>query len=198
MQFRYCAAVLYLLSIFAVGQNSADGSPSAQDPIRGIKILESSFDSTTSPQRVQLEFINDSPANITAWGYCVKAEKIDASDPSQEFCTMVDPASVVVDREIQEHLTLRPQIGDCPDCHFIHPGEHKILLGNFSLPVKSAQIQINLIAYSNDNVEISGPQGLSNLRQLSSSRKSQLRLTQELRDIGGRVLARIIHEGVGA
>jgi hypothetical protein len=189
MQFKHCVVVLCLLSLTAIGQNSAGDSPGAQTPIQGIKILSSTFDSSASPQRIQLEFINDTLTDITAWAYCVNAEKINDADPSQAFCTAVDPMSLVVDREVQEKMTLKPHVGDCPDCNFIHPGERKILSANFSTPVKTAEIQLNFVAYSNGQAEVSGPLGSSNLQNFSRGRQRVLELTQEVRDLGNRILA---------
>jgi hypothetical protein len=90
------------LSVSALSQGAAQGSTSIHTSVRGIKILSSNFDS--SRQSVQLDFMNDSPADITAWSYCVKAEKTNSDDPDQSFCTWTDPVPIVIDRDVQERI----------------------------------------------------------------------------------------------
>jgi len=188
MHLKFCAIGLCLLSVLARAQNPRTGSTSTQTPIKGIKIVSSSFDPLTSPQKVQLDFINDSASNITAWGFCVKAEKTRDNDPSQGFCRLIDVMPVVVDREVQERITREENPADCPDCHFVHPGEQKILSYSFGFPVRSAKIEINLIAYSNGKVEISGPEGSPQLKAIISYRQQDLRQAQHLIDIGKKIL----------
>jgi len=180
--------VAFLFDLFAFGQNPDNASP-PQDPFHGIKIVSSRLDTSTSPQTVQLDFINDSRNNITAWAYCVYAEKVDDSDPRQSFCTLVDPTSVVVDNTVQGNLNPKYLFGDCPSCHFVHLGEHQVLSATFSVPVKSAEIQINLIAYSNGQVEVSGPEGSYNRQHLVVQREGRLKEALKLSDIGKSILA---------
>lgn len=189
MRFKCSWIVVCVLSVVAWGQNQAQSSVPTQSSIHGIKILSSTFDASKSLEAVQLEFINDSPANITAWGYCVRTEKVKSEDQDQGFCTLVDPLPVAVDRDVQERITRQASPADCPACHFIHPGERKVLSAAFAVPVRSAQIQINLIAYSNGSAEISGQEGSSNLEQLSGGRQNLLRLTQRVLSMAKDILA---------
>jgi hypothetical protein len=184
-----CVVLLSILSLFGQAQGAGNGVPSTQNQFHGIKIISSKFAVSASPQTVQLDFINDSPANITAWGYCVNADKTKNDDPSQDFCTLVDPVPVVIDRQIQEQITLKRTVGDCPDCHLLRPGEHKILFANFSLPVTDAAIRITLIVFSDGTVQTSGQEGASALQKLAAQRQGNLREEQELVGIGKRVLS---------
>jgi hypothetical protein len=93
-----------------------------------------------------------------------------------------------MEREAQERITLETNPADCPTCHFVHTGEHKILSVAFVLPVISAEIQINLIAYSNGKVEISGPDAASRLQQIMSYRQQELKQQQELVDMAKKIL----------
>lgn len=189
MRLKHCAVFLGFLSPLAIGQNSAHGLPSLQHHFQGIKVLSSTFDSSGSPQTVQLDVINDSAQNITAWGYCVDAQKASAGDPDQNFCTIIDPVPTVVDREIRERVTLKPTVGDCPDCHFVHPGERKRLSANFSMPVASAAIRLTLVAYSDGTAETSGQDGAADLQTLTIQRKGYLQREQRLTAIGKRILS---------
>lgn len=188
MRLSYCAVVLCLLSGLAAAQSSANSS--SQGSFHGIRISSSKFDPTTSPQTVQLDFINDSPNNLTAWAYCVYADKVKESDPSQGLCTMIDVVGVEVDRQVQEKITLKTNPADLPTYHFVHPGEHKILSASFALPVISANVQIKLLAYSDGTVERSSDDwGTNYFQQLALERKAWLETTQEVVSMGKKILA---------
>jgi hypothetical protein len=183
MQLRRLAVVLCLLSVSTLSQISGQGSTST--PIRGIKIFSSTFD--PSNQTVQLDFMNDSPANITAWGYCVIAANLNNDDPSQGYCTSVDPVSLVVDDLVQERITKQPTNGSSPDGHFIHPGEHKVLSAHFGFPVTQAAIDIDLIVYANGTGEAHG-NGDSVLPQIAFNRREELRLAEMMARVGQSIL----------
>jgi hypothetical protein len=187
MHFRHVPLVLCLLSVSALSQSPTKTPTSLQTPIHGIKIFSSSFDATT--QTVKLDFMNDSPTDITAWGYCVKTVKAKSDDPDQSFCTWVDTLPVVVDREVHERTTLKPSRGACGDCYFIHSGEHKTISALFSSdPVASADIEINLIIQADASVESNGKEGTSALQEISRNRQVGLRLAKMLVSVGQGIL----------
>jgi hypothetical protein len=183
MRFKNCVTIL-CLSVLALGQSP--GQSSIQT-LRGIKIVSSNYDPNT--RTVQLDFINDTSSNITAWAYCVTAQKVADSDPYQGFCTLGDPTALVIDRQVQEQLTLRPIMGDSPDGHFVHPGEHKILSQHFSLPVAGAEIRVNMLIYSDGTTEMDGEFGEGAAKGIASGRRASLNQAQELAALGKKVLA---------
>src|SRR5579864_5012073 len=150
MQLKHIVWVLCLLSIAALGQSSAQ-SPTSQ-PLHGIKVFSSSFDSTT--QIARLDFMNDSPSDITAWGYCVEATKANSGDPDQSACTFRDALPAVIDTQIQEQTTQKASRGVCEDCSFIRPGQHKTITSGFSGGlVANAEIKINVIVHADGTAE---------------------------------------------
>src|SRR5262249_26827731 len=188
MRLGHVLTVALLLSISVPAQNPGRGSTSTQTVIRGITILLSSFDSSTLPQTVRLDFVNNTNADITAWGYCVKVEKINSEDPNQGFCALDDPVPGVVNWQVQQRMTCQP-VTDSPGGDFVHPGEHKILSYSFGYPVLTAEIQIKLIAFSDGKVELSEPDGLFTLRTMITYREQELKRIQELITMGRKILA---------
>lgn len=184
MRLRYCAAVVCLLAMIASGQSSGKTSTLTPDSIHGIKVFSSKFDGSS----VQLDFMNDSPADITAWGFCVKAEKAHSDDPDQSFCTWTDALPTVTDRNVHEQITLKPILGDSPDGHFIHSGEHKIVSANFFWPVTSAGIAVNLVVYANGTVEAQGNEGAFAARQIAQARQNMLQTARTVAGLGQSVL----------
>lgn len=190
MQRNHLVAAVFLLSAVSWAQNPGDGSTQTATQFHGIKIVSSKFDAATSPQIVQLDFINDSPNTITAWAYCVYADKAKNDDPSQGLCTMVDAVGVEVDRLVQEKITQKTNPADCPTCRFIHPGQHRVLSSAFALPVTRAEIQLKLIAYSDGMVERSTDQwGTDYFQQLLQERQVWLKSSLEAVDVGQKILA---------
>jgi len=186
---RFLTLVL-LLSTLAFGQNSNNGLVPLQSPFHGITIVSSKLDSSTSPQTVRLDFVNDSPNNITAWAYCVYAEKAKESDPYQGVCTMIDAVGPEVERQVQEKITLTTNDAYCSTCRFVHPGEHKVLSAAFAPPVVDAQVQIKLIAYSDGTVETSGDEwGTDYFQQIVRNRKAWLTTAQQVVEMGKKILA---------
>lgn len=186
MQLKHIVWVLCSLSIAALGQSSAQ-SPTSQ-PLHGIKVFSSSFDSTT--QTAKLNFMNDSPSDITAWGYCVEATKAKSNDPDQSMCTFRDALPAVVDTQIQEQTTQKASRGVCEDCSFIRPGQQKTILAAFSGgPVANAEIQINVIVHSDGTTEASGKFGDHLLQEISADRRTALKTTQMIVAKGQDILA---------
>lgn len=184
--------LLVLLGVAAYGR-SLIGAYAAiaipQNQFHGITAVTSRFDSSTSPQNVRLDFINDSPSNITAWAYCVYADKVKDSDPNQGFCTMTDATAYEIDRQVQEKITLQTNPGDLPTYHFVHPGEHKTISASFALPVSTASIQIKLIAYSDGTAETSPDEkGTSYFTELLQGREAMVKLNQDLVNMGQKIL----------
>jgi hypothetical protein len=184
----YYWAVVCLLSTLALGQSPAHSA--AEKQFHGIKVIAAKFNPEASPQAVSLDFINDSATNITAWGYCVYADKLKGADPNQGFCVLNDAVGFEVDRHIQEEITLQSNPADCPSCHFVRPGEHKVLSALFGVSVAGASIQMKLIAYADGRVETSSDdEGADDLRQLMRGRQMQLSRSQELVQIGNKLLS---------
>lgn len=187
MHLKRIVWVMWLLSIAALGQSSTQPSTTAQ-PLHGIKVFSSTFDSTT--QIAKLDFINDSASDITAWGYCVKATKAKSDDPDQSMCTFRDALPAVIDTQIQEQTTQKPSRGVCEDCSFIRPGQHKTIFAAFSGgPVASAEIQINVIVHADGTTETSGKFGDHLLQEISADRRTALKTTQMIVAKGQDILA---------
>lgn len=187
MHLKRVVWVLWVLSIAALGQSSTQPSTTAQ-PLHGIKVFSSTFDPTT--QIAKLDFMNDSPSGITAWGYCMNTTNRPGDNVEHGGCIWVDTIPVVIDRQVLEQTTLKPINADCPDCHVLHPGEHKILSVDFSsVPVVNAEIVIRLIVYANGQVESAGNDGLGMQQHIASQRQNALKLHQSLADMGAAILA---------
>jgi hypothetical protein len=188
MHVRHVALVFCLLSISALGQSPAQGLTSLQTPIHGIKIFSSSFDAKT--QTAKLDFMNDSPSDITAWGYCLKTQNVKGDNVEHGGCREVETLGPVISRQVQEQITNKAMIGDCPDCHVLHPGEHKTLSVDFSSgTVATAEIEIKLIIYGNGRVETNGNEGLRMQQEFATRRQGALNRFQELVEIGQGILA---------
>ena len=155
--------------------------------IRGIKVFSSHFDPST--ETATLDFMNDSAFNITAWGYCVKTEKLKSEDPAHGGCQQTDTLPMVVERQVTEQLTRKRVTWDCPDCHVIHPGEHKIISVDFSSArVAAAVIDMKLVVYANGKIETNGSIGLGMEQRLAKQRQSALTTLKELLDMGDSIL----------
>jgi hypothetical protein len=188
MHVRYVALVLCLLSISALGQSPTQASTSLQTPIHGIKIFSSNFDVAT--QTVKLDFMNDSPSDITAWGYCVKATKANSDDPDQSMCTFRDALPAVIDEHIQEQITLKASRSICEDCYFIRSGQHKTISATFSAgPVANGEIEIYAIVRADGTTETSGKIGAHLLQEISADRQTALKTTQLIVVTGQDILA---------
>lgn len=188
MQVRHVALALCLLSVSAWNQSPTQASTSLQTPIQGIKILSSSFDTKT--QTATLEFMNESHSDITAWGYCLKDENVKGDSVEHGGCRGVETLGPVIDREVQEKITGKPSVGDCSDCHFLRPGEHKTLTVDFSsVPVVSSEIVIDLIVYEGGKVESIGHEGAGLQQHFAKSRREALDLAQKLIEMGEEILS---------
>jgi hypothetical protein len=188
MHVRHVALVLCLLSISALGQSPAQGSTSLQSPIHGIKIFSSNFDATT--QTAKLDFMNDSPSDITAWGYCINTTNRPGDNVAHGGCSAVDALPQVVERQTQEKITNKPITWDCSACDMLHPGEHKVLsVDSSSVPEVNAEIVIRLIVYANGQVESIGNEGLGLQQYIASQRQNALKQHQELAEMGAAILA---------
>lgn len=190
MQWTLFAVFLYLPAVFAMGQNRSQGSVSAQTFIHGIKIESSGFDPAS--RVVKLVFINDSPIDITAWGYCIHAQTAPGSAVRHGFCTLVDSLPTVIGHRIE--LQKRPALPEpeCHGCQLIHPGQEESIALDFSAfpEVIGATVQLNLIAYSGGKYELVPDQaGEAALHDLAGRRQAHLRVTQGILEVGRRVLA---------
>ena len=187
MHLKRIVWVMWLLSIAALGQSSTQTSAMDQ-PLHGIKVFSSNFDSTT--QTVKLDFMNDSPSDITAWGYCVQPAKANSADPDQSTCTFRDALPAVIDTQIQEQTTQKASRGVCEDCSFIRPGQHKTITAGFSGGlVTNAEIKINVIVHDDGTAEASGKTGDHLLQEISADRRTALKTTQMIVAKGQDILA---------
>ena len=187
MHLKRIVWVMWLLSIAALGQSSTQPSTTDQ-PLHGIKVFSSSFDSTT--QTAKLDFMNDSPSDITAWGYCMDTTNRPGDNVEHGGCSAVDALPQVVERQTQEKITNEPITWDCSACHVLHPGEHKTLSVDFSsVPVANAEIVIRLIVYANGRVESIGNDGLGLQQYIATQRQNALKQHQSLADMGANILA---------
>jgi hypothetical protein len=176
--------LLMLLAVAVHGQSAST--------IHGIKVTSpSTFDAQT--RTVKLTFMNDSPANITAWGYCVSGQNAPGQTVSHNFCTLVDPLVTVIWYKIES--TKRPFLPepDCPMCRLVHPGQEMTLSASFPPDTVDARIDVTLIAFEGGSVEAT-PQAadaseVSELNQLTANRKAGLKYRMIWIDMGNRILA---------
>lgn len=188
MHFKHVALAISLLSVPAVSQNATQSFTTPQSSIQGIKIFSSTWDPKT--QTATLEFMNDSHSDITAWAYCLKDENLKGDNVEHGGCQGVDTLSAVISNEVQEQLTGKPTVGDCSGCHFLRPGEHKILSVDFSsVPVANARIEIDLIVYESGRVEANGNHGLGMQHHFAEARRETLDLQHRLIEMGEEILS---------
>jgi hypothetical protein len=120
----------------------------------------------------------------------MRIEKLKSDDPDHGGCREVETLGPVMDRQFQEQITGKPIVGDCPDCHVLHPGEHKTISVDLSqMPVASAKIEVDLIIYANGKVEATGNSGLSMQQDFATRRQNALNTFQELVEIGEDILS---------
>lgn len=186
MQFKYVLLALCLLSVSAIGQIQTQTQ--SLTPIRGIKVFSSSFD--LSIQTAKLDFMNDSPYDITAWGYCLRIQNLIGDNVPHMGCAEIDTLRSVTERKFEEQTSNKEAAWDCSSCHVIHPGEHKVIVQTFSpMTVANAEIDLNLVVYSNGQFEANSRDGLVMHEDIAKQRLSALKTFQELVDIGKRILA---------
>jgi hypothetical protein len=176
------ALALLCLIAFAHGQPTS--------AIRGIKVISSAFDQRS--HTAKLVFINDASANITAWGYCVKAQNASGNTVSHNFCTFVDPLGTVIEHKIE--LTKRPFLPElnCPTCDVTHPGEEQVLSADFSRwpEVIDGKIELNLVAYADGTIEtLANSDAQAELRDITRGRQGLLQTKQKIVQIGESILA---------
>ena len=181
MNFLRLVVSFLLFGLSAYGQQTST--------ITGIKIKSSGFDPQT--HTVTTVFINDSPTNITTWGYCVKAQNATSDAPAHGLCTMVDSLGSVIDYKIER--AKRPFLPEpiCSGCRVIHPGEKFTLSHDFSRypEVFDAQIEIHLIAYADGSAEtLNTDIARSDLRDLAKGRRRAMNQAQKMLNIGQQVL----------
>jgi hypothetical protein len=180
---KYVSILLVCLIAF-----TAHGQPTPA--IRGIKVISLAFDQRS--HTAKLAFINDSSANITAWGYCVKAQNAPGNTVSHNFCTFVDPLGTVIEHKIE--LTKRPFLPElnCPTCDVIHPGQEKVLSADFSQwpEVIDAKIEVNLVAYADGTIEtLANADSQRELHDIIRGRQGLLQTKQKVVQIGQSILA---------
>lgn len=156
--------------------------------IKGIKIKESTFDPKT--KIAKLTFINDSAADITGWAYCVHVTQIPGDYPSHGTCLMTDTSGPVVNYRINRKLFPKAPEPDCGGCRPIHPGQDYTFEGNLgSFPeVTNANIEVVMAVFS-DGTWSANEQGKSWLRGFAEGRKDFLLITQQIIEMGNKVLA---------
>lgn len=179
------ALLSLVLGTGALGQNTLD--------IQGIKIVSSAFDSKT--HTATLTLVNDTPLNITAWGYCIDAENApNSTAPRHSFCTLHDALNPVIEQKLE--VAKRPFLSDepncSPGCRFIHPGQTETIAQDYSSApeVVDATIKVTFVVYGNGAVEaLSSEQGQLGWQAVASMRRAFLKRTQELVRRGREVLS---------
>ena len=188
MHVKHVAIVLCFLSVSVLAQKSTQAPTTPQTFIQGIKIFSSNFDVAT--QTATLDFMNDSPFDITAWGYCLRIQNLIGDNVPHMGCAEIDTLRSVTERKFEEQISSKELVWDCSSCHVIHPGEHKVIMQAFSpMTMANVEINVNLIVYSNGQFETNSRDGLVMQQDIAKQRLSALHISQELVDIGKRILA---------
>lgn len=190
MRLRGYFVIPTLLSILAVGQVGGSAPSVTQTPIKGVKIKSASFDAQT--RVATLAFINDSPADITAWGYCIKAQTAPGSLVRHDFCTSIDALPTVAASRIEQRKKPFVAMPHCHGCDVIHPGQEETISFDVSgyPDVIGASIELNLVAFSNGTSSVARDDaGKLALRALTQSRRESLRAVQSAIETARAVLA---------
>ncbi len=162
-------ALIGFVSVLCHGQAST---------IKGIKIKKSAFNSET--KKVELEFINDRAADITAYHYCVN---VASSDPkiSGPECVLVDTLSAVLDWKA--NMNDRPgaianslsDVCSMPQCNAVHPGETRTIAKRIGYPgVLNAAVIIDLVSWSDNTFD----GDVAQMQALVAERSAQLQVHQ--------------------
>jgi len=152
---RVCLLILLALLVLplgsaAWGQNQKMTHDTAST-IKGIKIMESSFDPAT--KTVKLVFINDREAEISAYHYCIHLDSTN-KDVVPKECYLVDAADeklwwktqLKLDPQLEQVTSFRKFCTQCP----VAPGESRILEKEVSyLGVEFANVTVDLVVWSN-------------------------------------------------
>ena len=177
MTFFMRIAAFLVFTIGAYGQSSA--------AIKGLKVLLSTFDPQT--RIVKVIFINDSHADITAYGVFIQKSYHNSQGASwtssatwgRDFAR----PGAYHQMKTRERLAL-PVLSNQP----IHPGqtieESSDLSGEQDLV--SATIQIDMVAYSNGTAEVENE---VTFQRLLISRQADLLAAQKAAEIGASVLS---------
>src|SRR2546421_11300610 len=93
-QFRQWPNTVFLLISIALIASISVVCSGQTPAIKGVKIKKSTFDPQT--KKVELVFINDRAADITAYHYCLIVESTDP-EMSRRECELIDTLSSVLD-----------------------------------------------------------------------------------------------------
>ena len=153
--------------------------------IKGIKILSSTFDSQT--HIVKVVFINNSPADITAYGVFIQKHYQSSQGVAWTGSATWGRDFVRADAFSQIETRKRSAL-QTPSSQPIHPGqtaeESSDLSGEQDLV--SAEISIDMVAYSDGTAEVENE---VTFQRLLISRQADLLAAQKVAEIGTNVLS---------
>jgi hypothetical protein len=179
MSSRIAVFAAFCLSVLAFGQPRAQNSMGTGS-IQGIRIKTESFDPQT--RVATLAFINDSRADITAWGYCVVAQTAPGSVTKHDFCTAIDSIPSLGDVRVEQSRKPLAATAQCNGCDVIHPGQEQTVTFDFSSSpdVLAASVELNLLAFSDGRTITTDTAGKAALGRLIRSRSENLRALQNV------------------
>ncbi|HLJ88803.1 MAG TPA: hypothetical protein VKZ53_18435 [Candidatus Angelobacter sp.] len=148
--------------------------------IRGIKIASSGFDQQT--HTAKLVFVNDTPIDITAFRYRLKAINNSPEEPSHNVGVDVDMLLPQLYWDIDKRReTWIPRATN----HVIRPGESWEIKLPLPDAVVDATIAIDMVAYSDGTAEAVNEQALQYLQE---QRTWNANIYQTVTDLGRQVL----------
>ena len=177
------SVVILLFAMIAHGQIASN--------INGIRIKESGFDSQT--RKLKLVFINDSPADVTAWVSCIRKQTESSPDLGPCQIRPVDASHSIAEHYVDERD--RPWMAGHWATHegsdVIRPGQEHILEeSEIGIPVVvDARMEIVAIVLSDGTVSCANiPEAKEALRNIVRGRRDQLIMHQRVAEIAAKIL----------
>ena len=177
---------VFLLLLFrgvTFGQSVQNSFPAtthgqASATVKGINIKKSIFDFQT--KNVELVFINDRAADITAYHYCLNIESTDPKISRRE-CELIDTLSAVLDWKAETKDSPETMVNtladlcSMPECNVVRPGQERTIGKHVGYRgVFNATVVIDLVCWS-DNTFDGEP---AQLQALIAERLAQIQVHQ--------------------
>lgn len=169
--YRWSQALLLLGTIAIVTAAGGQTVPT----ITGIKIKKSTFDSQT--KKVELDFVNDRAADITAYHYCLNVESTDPKISGRE-CALIDTLSAVLDwkanmKDSRDMVNSLSNLCSMPQCNVVHPGQERTIGKHIGYRgVFNVTVVIDLVSWSDNTFDGEAAQ----MQALIAERSAQLQV----------------------
>lgn len=176
MQFKYCAVVLCLLSVFALGQNQRAGSAA---PARGAVAEVLRLDPNTNTAVVRI--VNTSNKDITAFTVALVGVYADGNTHRAE--RMVDFLPAMITHQVDMGITSGAEGA-------FHSGQSEEETASFTKipgnPLARLDVHVEVIAYADQTVEVGNEEAFG---RLLDERKGSLLAKQRTVDIINKALS---------